>query len=177
MNVAVASLAAAVAAALCVWPAAPAAPGHAHECGAPASARFYNDKYPSLEHATDLVFIERFGTPCFDFDGASEELVSHDGTRLTAAGHFDAMLAHVKEFSAQSAPGFRKTGERDGVTYEVHDERTAAAGGAGDFRLSAEIDTDARTFVALMADPQSIFDMDKTYASRVSNWRPLVHTR
>jgi hypothetical protein len=71
------------------------------------------------------------------------------------------MLKIVKADS-DAKVGFNKTGEKEGVTYEMHHERTAQAGGVGYFRLKADLECDARTFVALMADPQSLYDMDRT---------------
>ena len=47
----------------------------------------------------------------------------------------DSMIAHVRENTDPDAPGFRKTGERQNVIYEIHDAKTAAQNGAGYFRL------------------------------------------
>ena len=47
----------------------------------------------------------------------------------------DAMIAHVRKFTKSDALGFRKSGERDGVMYEMHDANTANHDGAGYFRL------------------------------------------
>ena len=51
----------------------------------------------------------------------------------------DAMFAHIRENTDPNAPGFRKSGEKQDVKYEIHDAKTAAQNGAGYFRLHVRI--------------------------------------
>ena len=80
----------------------------------------------------------------------------------TVPEHFQWMKNHIREYSRPDAPGFVKQGEKDGVVYELHTEKTREGGGAGYFRLTAEIELDPLTFVALMGAPHKLFAMDDT---------------
>jgi hypothetical protein len=131
-------------------------------CSSSSPHRFYDSKnYPGYESAADALFIKRYGTKSFGLK-PDDLIAAHDGVQRTAAGHFEYMLGVVKDHTRDDAPGFSKIGAKDGVTYEMHDKLTVEAGGAGYFRLKADIACDAKTFVALMADPQALYDMDHT---------------
>jgi hypothetical protein len=124
--------------------------------------RFYDHQnYPTYESAVDELFRQRYNSDRFGL-GPDSVIAAHDGEQRTATGHFEHILALVKDDTRDDAPGFTKTGEKDGVLYEMHAEKTKAMGGAGYFRLTGEIQLDATTFVALMADPHSLYAMDKT---------------
>jgi hypothetical protein len=147
--------------ALCLCAVLEAARGN-EECDASSPHRFYDSaNYPTYEAEADALFMAQYGKKAFGLE-VDSLLPAHDGVMRTAAGHFEHMLAHIKGNASDDAPGWAKTGEREGVVYEMHAEATAAARGVGYFRLKADIACDARLFVALMADPKSLYDMDKT---------------
>lgn len=54
------------------------------------------------------------------------------------------------------------TTELDGVKYEIHGPKTEAGGGAGFFRLTAEVDTNPALFTAIMMDAKILGELDQT---------------
>ena len=139
--------------------------GETNTCAEQACATpfaFYHPAYPRLREEADALFEARYdGDRMFRLD--SDAVVeAWDGTQRTVDQHFDWMKRHIEAQARDDATGFHRQGEKDGVVYEMHEEFTQKAGGVGYFRLRAEISLDPATFVALMADPHLLFEMDPT---------------
>ena len=116
---------------------------------------------PNLVTSTDALFLQRYNEPRFVIQ-PDAKLTAWDGSKRTADQHFDWMLTHVKKMVASETPGFKVTGERDGVVYEQHAGLTEAANGVGYFRLSAVVDISPKLFAALMGEPKMLKAMDNT---------------
>jgi len=129
-------------------------------CSTPFS--FYHEGYPDLRSETDNLFEQRFkGDRIFTLS-SDAKVQAWDGSVRTVEQHFDWMKAHIIEHASPDAPGFVKTGEKEGVLWETHEELTIKHRGVGYFRLKATVDVDPKTFACLMADPHLLFAMDAT---------------
>ena len=84
------------------------------------------------------------------------------GPRMNYKQHMDWMLDHVQRYTDDNAPGFRKTGVKQGIEYEIHDQKTAKLAGAGYFRLKADVNVSKELFTALVMDTKSIAKSDET---------------
>jgi len=119
---------------------------------------FYVD--PKYKRITDKLFQMAFGQDDFKLK-IDEKITAWDGTNRTARGHYEWMLDHIKTH-IDADEEYTYSGTKDGVVYDMHDKLTEEGGGAGYFRLRGEVEVDARTFAALMVEPEMLHRMDKT---------------
>ena len=84
------------------------------------------------------------------------------GPRMNYKQHMNWILDHVQRYMDDNAPGFRKTGEKEGIVYEIHDQMTAKLAGAGYFRLKADVNVSKELFIALLMDTKAIAKSDET---------------
>ena len=84
------------------------------------------------------------------------------GPPMTYKQHMEWMVDHIAQYTSEEAPGFHKTGERNGVEYEMHDKLTARYGGYGYFRFTGEVSISQELFTALLMDAQANSQADET---------------
>lgn len=96
---------------------------------------------------------------------AQAEVRRWDGERMTISTMRAAIVAHVKEHTLETSPGFVRVGGSKGILYEENKELTAASGGDSYARLSGELSVPAGLMTALLLDPTKTGYMDKTVAT------------
>jgi len=86
-----------------------------------------------------------------------------DGRSGTPRELLDDLAAHLREYTAPDCAGFRATGSKNGIDYEVHDGLTATSC-AGDayFRLTGTLQLPAKLLLALLMAPEKMGAVDPT---------------
>ena len=72
----------------------------------------------TYEKEADALFLKAYGKKQFGLEPGSL-FSAHDGVERTAADHFEHMVAHIKAFASEDAPGFAASGVKEGVAYEM----------------------------------------------------------